>query len=69
MWIEFGQRQYSYDENFMAVSNYAKNNQIGESFTKKITRRRRHTIISKGTKKKKILYYIKGIEPDKTINC
>lgn len=28
MWMSFGQRRYSYDENFMAVSNYAKDNII-----------------------------------------
>lgn len=27
-WLEFGQRRYNYDENFMNVSNYAKNNKI-----------------------------------------
>ena len=34
MWLEFGQRKYPYDENFIAVSNYIKNNFIDESFTK-----------------------------------
>ena len=28
MWIEFGQRRYPYDKNFMALSNYIKNNKI-----------------------------------------
>lgn len=28
MWLEFGQRRYNYDENFLQVSNYAKNNDI-----------------------------------------
>lgn len=28
MWLEFGQRKYHYDENFMAVSNYVKDNDI-----------------------------------------
>ena len=28
MWLKFGQYIYSYDENFMAVSNYALNNKI-----------------------------------------
>ncbi len=28
MWLIFGQRTYSYDENFIAVSNYALNNKI-----------------------------------------
>lgn len=28
MWLEFGQRKYHYDENFMAVSNYVKDNEI-----------------------------------------
>ena len=29
MWIEYGQLKYQYDENFMAVSHYVKNNSIG----------------------------------------
>lgn len=32
MWIEFGQRRYHYDENFMAVYRYAKTNFIDDSF-------------------------------------
>lgn len=28
MWLTFGQQQYNYDKNFLAVSNYAKNNPI-----------------------------------------
>lgn len=28
MWLEFGQNRYNYDENFLAVSNYVKNNII-----------------------------------------
>lgn len=28
MWLLFGQGKYDYDENFLAVSNYAKDNQI-----------------------------------------
>lgn len=28
MWMTFGQERYHYDENFMSVSNYAKNNNI-----------------------------------------
>ena len=28
MWLTFGQQKYNYDKNFMAVSNYAKNNPI-----------------------------------------
>jgi len=28
MWLVFGQERYNYDENFMNVSNYAKNNSI-----------------------------------------
>lgn len=31
MWIAFGQSRYHYDENFTAVSNYAKNNNIKTS--------------------------------------
>lgn len=34
MWLEFGQRKYPYDKNFMSVSNYVKNNLIDEDFTK-----------------------------------
>ena len=33
MWIEYGQKKYPYDENFMSVSHYVKNNTIGEIFT------------------------------------
>lgn len=36
MWIKFGQKVYPYDENFMAVSNYALNNALEEPFTKKL---------------------------------
>ena len=28
MWLEFGQKKYPYDDNFMAVSNYVKKNNI-----------------------------------------
>ncbi|MBE6147314.1 MAG: HD domain-containing protein [Firmicutes bacterium] len=28
MWLEYGQRKYRYDQNFMSVSNYVKNNEI-----------------------------------------
>lgn len=28
MWLVFGQKKYNYDENFLAVSNYALNNNI-----------------------------------------
>lgn len=28
MWLEFGQKKYPYDDNFMSVSNYVKNNNI-----------------------------------------
>lgn len=34
MWLEFGQRKYSYDQNFMSVSRYVKDNLIEEFFTK-----------------------------------
>ena len=30
MWLTFGQNRYNYDQNFMAVSNYAKNNKINK---------------------------------------
>ena len=36
MWLEYGQRKYPYDENFMSVSHYVKDNTIGESFTKRL---------------------------------
>jgi len=32
MWLEFGQRKYPYDENFMAVSHYVKDHSISEPF-------------------------------------
>lgn len=38
MWIEFGQRRYHYDENFMAVSRYAKTNFIDDSFIKNLNK-------------------------------
>ncbi len=28
MWMTFGQKRYGYDDNFLAVSEYAKNNNI-----------------------------------------
>lgn len=28
MWLTFGQQRYNYDENFLSVSNYVKNNKI-----------------------------------------
>lgn len=39
MWLEFGQRKYPYDENFMSVSHYVKDNSISESFTKKLIKK------------------------------
>ena len=39
MWLEFGQKKYPYDENFMSVSHYVKDNSITEPFTKKLTRK------------------------------
>lgn len=35
MWLEFGQKRYPYDENFMSVSNYVKNNKISNNKNKK----------------------------------
>ena len=35
MWLEFGQRRYPYDDNFMSVSNYVKNNKINNKIVKK----------------------------------
>ena len=37
MWMTFGQNKYPYDKHFMAVSEYAKNNQVEDVITKKIT--------------------------------
>ncbi len=31
MWLQFDQQVYPYDDNFRAVSDYAINNEIGES--------------------------------------
>ncbi len=28
MWLEFGRERYNYDDNFLAVSNYASQNSI-----------------------------------------
>lgn len=39
MWLEFGQRKYPYDKNFLAVSEYAKNNYIEEEITKKLIKK------------------------------
>lgn len=36
MWLKFGQQVYPYDNNFRAVSNYAINNDIGETKSKRI---------------------------------
>ena len=36
MWLRFGQDAYPYDENFIAVSNYAINNDIGYKKRKSI---------------------------------
>ena len=36
MWLEFGQRKYPYDENFLSISNYAINNNLTEPFTMKL---------------------------------
>lgn len=35
MWIKFGQQNNSYDDNFMAVSNYALSNELKDYFTDK----------------------------------
>ena len=35
MWLKFGQQVQPYDENFMAVSNYAINNEIGKQSNNK----------------------------------
>ena len=40
MWLSFGQSKYPYDDNFMSVSNYVMNNEIGESFTKKVKKKK-----------------------------
>ena len=36
MWLEYGQRKYPYDENFMSVSHYVKENSIEETFTMRL---------------------------------
>lgn len=36
MWLQFGQQVYPYDNNFKDVSNYALNNEIGNSKCKKM---------------------------------
>lgn len=40
MWIEFGQMKYPYDSNFMSVSNYVKANNLNETFTKKLEKKK-----------------------------
>ena len=35
MWLEFGQKKYPYDNNFMSVSKYVKENEIGKPVNKK----------------------------------
>lgn len=35
MWLEFGQMTHNYDENFLAISNFAINNEIKNSFKNK----------------------------------
>ena len=35
MWLTFGQRRYPYDDNFIAISNYAKSNKITKKDTTK----------------------------------
>lgn len=32
-WLQFGQNNYSYDKNFLAISNYAKNNEISQKIS------------------------------------
>ena len=39
MWLEFGQRKYPYDQNFMSVSRYVKDNTITEPFIKNLTKK------------------------------
>ena len=34
MWLEFGQKKYPYDKNFMSVSHYVKDNNIGETISR-----------------------------------
>ena len=36
MWLEYGQMKYPYDENFMSVSCYVKDNMIEKTFTKRM---------------------------------
>lgn len=39
MWLEFGQRIYPYDSNFMAVSQYVEGNFINKSFVKSLIKK------------------------------
>ncbi len=34
MWLEFGQKKYPYDKNFMSVSHYVEDNNIGETISR-----------------------------------
>ena len=36
IWLEFSHNKYPYDKNFTSVSNYVKNNEIKETYTKKL---------------------------------
>ena len=36
MWLNFGQQIYPYDDNFKAISNYAKNNDISDNKVRKL---------------------------------
>lgn len=40
MWLTFGQKAYNYDENFLSISNYAKNNSISTMKEQKDYRKR-----------------------------
>jgi len=40
MWLKFGQQRYPYDENFLSVSNYVKNNNIKENYSKKLIKKK-----------------------------
>ena len=40
MWLEFGQKKYPYDEHFMAVSKYAKENNVEEHLSKSLVKKK-----------------------------
>lgn len=41
MWLDFGQKKYPYDEHFMAVSSYTKDNIVEDNISKKLILRKK----------------------------